>query len=88
MSLLNFVTDDIGIIPILNPKPYYLTSTTNTISAKSDIGPTMNIHKFINQELEFDLNNPYILVEEEIISMFDERDEVVDNEPTKELDNV
>jgi hypothetical protein len=45
----------------------------------------MNRHEFINYELKFDLNISYILVEGEIISMLDERDDVVVNEPLKKL---
>jgi hypothetical protein len=37
---------------------------------------------------KFDLHNPYISIEEESISMPDERDDVVDNEPIEEVDNV
>lgn len=48
----------------------------------------MNAHEFINNELELDLNNSYVLIEEEIIGMFDERNDATDNEPTKEIDNV
>ena len=31
---------------------------------KSEIAPTMNAHEYINEELESDLSNPYILIEE------------------------
>ena len=48
----------------------------------------MNVHEFINYEVEFDLNNSYILIEEEIISMLDESDDAIDNEPIEEIDNV
>ena len=48
----------------------------------------MNAHEFINYKLEFDLNHPYIPTEEEIISVLDERDDVANNEPIKEADNV
>ena len=41
----------------------------------------MNTHEFINYELEFDLNNPHMLMKEEIIGMLDERDDAIDNEP-------
>ena len=39
----------------------------------------MNYHEFINYELEFYLNNPYILIQEEILSMLDERDDAANN---------
>jgi hypothetical protein len=38
--------------------------------------------------MEFDPNNPYIPIEEEIIGMLDERNDVVDNESIEEFDNV
>lgn len=41
----------------------------------------MNAHGFTDYPLEFDLNNPHILIEEEIIDMLDERDDSNDNEP-------
>ena len=55
---------------------------------KSEFGPTMNAHEFTSDELELDLNNPYIPIEEEIISMLNERDDAVDNEPIEGVDNV
>jgi hypothetical protein len=48
----------------------------------------MNAHEFINYELEFDPNNPYIPIKEEIIGMLDGRGDAVDNEPIEEVDNV
>jgi hypothetical protein len=57
--------------------------------AKQEIGPTLDAHEFIHCELDVDyLNTPYMLVEEEIINMLDERDDVVDNQPIEEVDNV
>jgi hypothetical protein len=47
----------------------------------------MNAHDFINNALEFDLNNPHVPIEEEIISTLVERDDAPDNEPA-EVDNV
>ena len=41
------------------------------------------MNKCINNELESDLNNPYILIEEEIIDMLDERDDESDHESLK-----
>ena len=35
-------------------------------SAKSETRPTTNAHGFINYELRFDINNPYIHIEDEI----------------------
>ena len=35
--------------------------------------------------MEFELNNPYILIEQEIIGMLDERDDAIDNECIKEV---
>lgn len=43
----------------------------------------MNAH-----ELKFDIYNSYILIEEEIICMLDERDNATNNEPIEEDDNV
>lgn len=39
----------------------------------------MIVHEFINYKLEFDLNNPYIPIKEEILVMLDEKDDGVDN---------
>ena len=36
-------------------------------------------------ELEFNLNNVYIPIEDEIIGMLDERDDAVDNKPIEEV---
>ena len=57
-------------------------------SAESESGPIMNVHEFLSYELQIDLNNPYIPTEEEIIGMLDEIDDVADNEPNEEIDNV
>ena len=38
----------------------------------------MSAHEFMNQELEFDLNNSYIPIEEGITCMLDERDDAYD----------
>ena len=46
------------------------------------------MHKFINHGLEFVLNSPYILIDEKIIGLLNERDDVVDNEPIEEANNV
>ena len=58
------------------------------VFAKSEIEPTMNSHKFINYELRFNLNNPYILIDEEITRTLDERNDVTDNKPIEEFDIV
>jgi hypothetical protein len=58
------------------------------VFVKSESGPTMNAHEFLNCIMEFDLSNPYILNEEEIIRMLDKRDNATDNEPIEEVDNV
>jgi hypothetical protein len=44
----------------------------------------MNAHEINDYELEFHLNNPYILIEE-IIDMLDERDDAPNNEPIEEV---
>ena len=54
----------------------------------SEIGPIMNAHEFISYEVEFDINNPYVPVEEEIIGMLDERDDATNNIPLEEVVNV
>ena len=56
--------------------------------AKSETRPTMIEHEFVNYELEFDLNNPYIPIEEEIIGMLDEINDAIDNEHVEEVDHV
>ena len=49
------------------------------VSTESESGLTMNAHEFINYELEFNPNNPYIPIKEEIIGMLDGGGDVVDN---------
>ena len=44
-------------------------------STKSEPGPTMSAHEIVSYELEFDIGKPYIPIEEEIISMLDEKDD-------------
>lgn len=39
-------------------------------------------------EFEIDLNTPYKPTKEEIIGMFDEGSDVVDNDPVEEVHNV
>jgi hypothetical protein len=58
------------------------------VTAKSETIYTMNAHEFIKYELEFDLNNPYIPIEEEIIGMLDKGDDATNNEPIENVDNV
>lgn len=58
------------------------------VFAKNETRPTMNVHKFINYELEFHLNNLYISIKEEIMSMLDERNDTFDNKSIKEANNV
>ena len=49
----------------------------------------MKSHKSINYKLKFDLNNPYIPTEEEIVDVLNGRDDVVENEPIiEEVENV
>jgi hypothetical protein len=48
----------------------------------------MNAYEFINYEMEIDLNNPYVLFEERVIGMLDERDDAIDNDPIEEVDNM
>ena len=45
----------------------------------------MNADGFIDYKLECDLNNPCILFEAKIIGLLDERHDVVDNEPIREV---
>jgi hypothetical protein len=45
----------------------------------------MNAHEFINYKLEFDLNNPFIPTEEEIISILDEEMVQLTMNPLKKL---
>ena len=59
----------------LNLNPTTLLQQLALVVANSEIGPAMNAHEFINYELEFDINNPYIPIEEELIGMLDERDD-------------
>lgn len=48
----------------------------------------MNTHEFIRYKLEFHLNNPYIPIEEEILSIFNKRDNTIDNAPIEKAHNV
>ena len=48
----------------------------------------MNAEEFINYELKYDLNNPYIPIEEKIISLLDGGGDAIDNEPVEEVDIV
>ena len=48
----------------------------------------MNAEEFINYELKSDLNNPYIPIEEKIISLLDGGGDAIDNEPVEEVDIV
>ena len=57
-------------------------------SAKSGTGPTTHAHEFINYELGFDPNNPYIPIKEDIISVLDARDDATENGPIEEANNV
>jgi hypothetical protein len=47
-------------------------------SIKSDNGPTMSAHEFINYEQKYNLSNPCTPIEEAIINMLDEIDDVDD----------
>ena len=47
---------------------------------------TMHAHELVNYDLEFDLT--YTPIEEEIISMLDEKDAATDNEHIKEVGDV
>lgn len=47
-------------------------------SIKSEIGPTMSAHEFINYEQKFNLNNPYTPIEVANINMLDEIDDLDD----------
>jgi hypothetical protein len=55
---------------------------------KSETGPTLNIREFINYALDFDVNNPYVRIEDEVIVMFDEGDDTTNNQPFEEHDNA
>lgn len=55
---------------------------------ESETRPTTNGHMFINYELEFDLNNLYSQIEEEIICMLDERDDIIHSQPIEEANNM
>jgi hypothetical protein len=47
----------------------------------------MNSHEFINHELKFDLYDPYIPIEKEIMSILDDKDGATDNELLEEVHN-
>ena len=48
----------------------------------------MNACAFIIYELEFNLSNSYVSIEEGGVSLLNERDDTIDNEPIEEVDNV
>lgn len=54
------------------------------VFAKSEARSTMNAHEFINYEIEFYLYNLYIPMEEEIIGIFNGRNDAIDNQFIKE----
>lgn len=54
----------------------------------SEIQSILNVHEFINYEVELYLNSPYIPIEEGIIGMLDEINNAVANEPSEEASNV
>jgi hypothetical protein len=54
---------------IISSVPYW--SNWHWYLKESESGHIVNAHKFINYELEFDLNNPYIPTEKEIIGTLD-----------------
>ena len=76
------------MIITLTLNPTTLLEQLALVSLESETRPTMNAHEFINYVLDFDLNNLYIPIEEEIISMLNERDNATNNEPIEEVDNV
>ena len=45
----------------------------------------MNAHEFINNDLEFDVNNLYIPITGVFKGMLDERDVATNNEPMEEV---
>ena len=58
-------------------------------STKGEAGPTMSAHDVINYyEMEFDLDKPYVPIEEGVIVMLDERDDSTNNEPIEKADSV
>lgn len=54
------------------------------VFAKSEARSTMNAHEFINYEIEFYLHNLYIPMEEEIIGIFNGRNDAIENQFIKE----
>ena len=62
--------------------------TTGIGVSREWIGPTTNACQFINYEHKFDLNNPYIPIEEEYVGLVDEWNDAHKNEAIEEVDNV
>lgn len=54
----------------------------------SEIQSILNVHDFINFEVELYLNSPYILIEEGIIGMLDKINNAFANRPIEEASNV
>lgn len=65
--------------------PTTLLEQLALVFVKSGTGPTTNLHEFINYVLELDLNNPYIPIEEGVISMLYERDDATDNSLVEDI---
>jgi hypothetical protein len=40
------------------------------LSFDSEVGGVMNAHEYLKYEMEFDLNNPYELTDEEFLDMY------------------
>jgi len=58
------------------------------VSGESEFGSTIDAHKFVYYELEFDLNNPYIPTNEEIMDILDEKNNAIVNETIEKANNV
>ena len=58
------------------------------VSLNNEIPPTMDVVEFINYELKFDLDNLHLPCNEEIVDMFQYRDDAVDVEVEEERESV
>jgi hypothetical protein len=59
------------------------------LSSDTGISPTMDAHEFVHFEIDFDLNNPYQPIDEEIVQMLSSQHPIVDeNEEVIIIDDV
>ena len=48
------------------------------LSFDSEVGEVINVHEYLNYEMEFDLNNPYEPTDEEFLKMYSSKHQEID----------